>query len=129
MPANKHLLHEDRASIWMLTTGPTVWALHFLGCYISAAVWCAKAATPATSLAVVRVGLVAATVAALLLIGGFGWRGYRQHRYGAEAAPHDQPTAADRHRFLGFATALLCGLSFIAVLYSAFVILGIETCR
>ena len=129
MAVDKHLLHEDRASIWMLTTGPTVWALHFLGCYISAAVWCAKAAAPATSLAQVRVGLAAATVAALLLITGFGWRGYRQHRFESEAAPHDQPTAADRHRFLGFATAVLCGLSFIAVLYSAFVLLRIETCR
>lgn len=129
MAVDKHLLHEDRASIWMLTTGPTVWALHFLGCYIGAAVWCAKAAMPATSLADLRGALLAATGVALLLIAGFGWRGYRQHRFEAEAVPHDQPTAADRHRFLGFATALLCGLSFVAVLYSALVILAIRTCR
>lgn len=123
------LLHEDRASVWMLTTGPTVWALHFLTCYITAAVWCAKAASPAAPLDDVRVVLGAVTVVALLLIAWFGWRGLRQHRFGIATLPHDAPSAGDRHRFLGFATMLLCGLSFVAVLYSTFVILIIGDCR
>lgn len=123
------LLHEDRASVWILTTGPTVWALHFLVCYITAAVWCAKAASPEASLGDVRIVLGAVTVGALLLITWLGWRGLRQHRFGLATLPHDAPTAGDRHRFLGFATMLLCGLAFVAVLYSAFVILFIGTCR
>lgn len=123
------LLHEDRASVWMLTTGPTVWALHFLICYIAGAVWCAKAASPAAPLDGVRIVLGAVTVVALLLIVWLGWRGLRQHRFGIATLPHDAPTAGDRHRFLGFATMLLCGLSFVAVLYSAFAIAIIGTCR
>ena len=91
--------------------------------------WCAKAGAPTASLAELRPWLGAATVAALLLIAGFGWRGWRQHCFGTADLPHDQPSADDRHRFLGFATTLLCGLSFVAVLYSALVILAIRTCR
>ena len=122
-------LHEDQASVWMLTTGPTVWAVHFLVCYISAAVWCAKAASPAASLDSVRLVLAGFTGAALLTIAWLGWGGLRKHRFGSATLPHDAPSADDRHRFLGFATTLLCGLSFVAVLYSAFVILLIRTCR
>ena len=123
------LLHENRASVWTLTTGPTVWALHFLVCYITGAVWCAKAASPDATLEGVRIVLVGTTVVALLLIAWFGWRGLRQHRLGTATLPHDAPSAGDRHRFLGFATMLLCGLSFVAVLYSAFAIAIIGTCR
>jgi hypothetical protein len=123
------LLHEDRASVWMLTTGPTVWAVHFLVCYVTAAVWCAKAALPAAPLDGVRVVLGGITVVALLLIAWFGWRGLRQHRFETATLPHDAPTAGDRHRFLGFATMLLCGLSFVAVVYVAFVLVIIGTCQ
>lgn len=122
------VLHEDRASVWMLTTGPTVWTLHFLTCYITVAVWCAKASSVAP-LVGVRIVLGGLTVLALGLIAWFGWRGLRQHLFGTATLPHDAPTADDRHRFLGFATTLLCGLSFVAVLYSAFVLLIFSTCR
>ena len=128
MPVHE-LLHERRASVWMLVTGPTVWAVHFLACYLIGAVWCAKAASPAAPLDGVRIVLGGITIVALLLIAWFGWRGLRQHRFGTATLPHDAATAGDRHRFLGFATLLLCGLSFVAVLYSAFVIAIIGTCR
>lgn len=122
-------LRENRDSVWMLTTGPTIWVVHFLVCYITASVWCAKAASPDASLDGVRMALGVVTVVALLLITWFGWRGLRKHRFGTATLPHDAPTAGDRHRFLGFATLLLCGLSFVAVLYSAFVIAIIGDCR
>lgn len=122
-------LPERNESLWMLTAGPTVWALHFLACYITAAVWCAKVASRAAALGGTRWAMAAYTVLALALIGYFGWRGLRQHRWGSAHAPHDQPTAADRHRFLGFSTMLLCGLSFVAVIYVAFAVALIGTCR
>jgi hypothetical protein len=122
-------LPEREASLWMLTTGPTIWALHFLLCYVVAATWCAKAATVAAPLGGARVVLLAATVAALAAIALFGWRGYRQHRHGRSSPPHDAATDADRHRFLGFATMLLCGLSLVAVLYVGLALLVIGTCR
>lgn len=122
-------LPERDASLWRLTTGPVIWALHFLACYVIAAVYCAKAASAATPLDDIRLQLGAATVLALAAIAWSGWRGWRQHRRGAQPAPHDAPTAGDRQRFLGFATMLLCGLSFVAVVYSGFVLLVIGTCR
>ena len=35
---------ERNESLWMLVVSPTIWAVHFGLCYITAAVWCAKAA-------------------------------------------------------------------------------------
>jgi hypothetical protein len=122
-------LPERSESLWMLTGGPAVWALHFLACYVTAAVWCAKVASRADRLGGTRVAMAAYTMVALALIAYFGWRGLRQHSWGSSKAPHDQATAADRHRFLGFSTMLLCGLSFVAVVYVAFAVALIGTCR
>lgn len=121
-------LPEPRSTLWMLTAGPTIWALHFLLSYVTAAVWCAKAGR-AAPLADMRLVIAGYTVVALAAIAWFGWRGLRQHRLGSSTLPHDAPTTADRHRFLGFSTMLLCGLSFVAVLYAALAIAAIGTCR
>ena len=123
------LLPESRASMWLLTSGPATWAVHFLLSYATAAIWCAKAATVAAPLGTVRVALVAYTAVALAAIAAVGWHSWRQHQWGDAELPHDAPSAGDRHRFLGFATLLLCGLSFVAVVYSALAIALIGTCR
>lgn len=121
-------LPEPQSTLWLLTAGPTTWALHFLLSYVTAAVWCAKAGRDAV-LGDARLVIAGYTVVALAAIAYFGWRGLRQHRLGSATLPHDAPTAADRHRFLGFSTLLLCGLSFVAVLYEAIAIAAIGTCR
>lgn len=123
------VLPESRASLWLLTSGPATWAVHFLLSYVTAAIWCAKAATVAAPLGSARVALVAYTVVALAVIAGVGWRSWRQHQWGDAELPHDDASAGDRHRFLGFATLLLCGLSFVAVAYTALAIGLIATCR
>ncbi len=122
------MLPEQRASLWRLVGGPATWALHFLLCYVTAAVWCAKHARLPPSLEL-RGMLWAYTAAAVLAIALFGWRGLRHHRWGSERLPHDDPTAGDRHRFLGFASLLLCGLSLVAVLYTALAIALVGSCR
>ena len=76
-----------------------------------------------------RVALIAYTVVALAVIVAVGWRSWRQHQWGDAELPHDAASAGDRHRFLGFATLLLCGLGFVAVVYSALAIGLIGTCR
>ena len=121
-------LPESRASLWQLVAGPATWAVHFLLCYITAAIWCAKATQPARSAGAPMV-LWIYTAVALALIAVFGWRSLRQHRWGQASLPHDEASDADRHRFLGFATLLLCGLSFVAVLYSAMAIALAGSCR
>lgn len=122
------VLPERRASVWQLVAGPTAWALHFLLCYTTAAVWCAKHARLPPSMDL-RGTLWLYTAIALAAIAWFGWRALRQHAWGRASPPHDDPTAGDRHRFLGYATLLLCGLSFIAVLYSAMAIALVGSCR
>lgn len=124
-----HPLHERHESLWRLAVSPLIWALHFLLSYITAAIWCAKAASPGGSLEPVRWLIGAYTLVAL---GGIAlnWRsGLRRHRRGTESAPHDYDTPGDRHGFLGYATVLLSGLSAVAVLFAALVIVFFKDCR
>lgn len=122
-------LPEKHESLWRLVVSPAIWAAHFLLCYITAAIWCAKYAGRFDSLGPVR-GLIAAyTAAALIGIGLNGFEGLRRHRHGAATLPHDDDTPEDRHRFLGFATTLLAGLSAIAVLFAAAVTFFFHDCR
>lgn len=119
----------DKDSLWLLTIAPVIWAAHLLLCYITAAVWCAKFAPPGGSLGGIRVAIVWYTLMALAGIGIIGWEGYRRHSHGTEATTHDLDTAEDRHRFLGFATLLLAGLSAVAVSYAALAAAYFDTCR
>jgi hypothetical protein len=120
----------DRDSLWLLTIAPTIWAAHLLLSYITAAVWCSKFAAPGGALGGVRTAVASYTVAALVGIALVGWEGLRRHNYGgAEATTHDLDTREDRHRFLGFATLLLSGLSAVAVLFAALAATYFDTCR
>lgn len=121
-------LPEARERLWILILGPLIWSLHFLLSYSTAAVWCAKVAGRAGSLAGARVAIAVFTLLALGGLAAIAWRGYSKHRLGNMTAPHDFPTAVDRHRFLGFASLLLCLLSFVATLYVALAALFIENC-
>jgi hypothetical protein len=120
---------EQDESLWRLTVPPTIWAVHFLLSYISASVWCSKAGQASASIANIRLGITALTVAALLGIAISGVGGYRRHGRGFETAEHDFDSPLDRHRFLGFATLLLAGLSAVATIFTALPAAFIESCR
>ena len=122
-------LEEHRESVWMLVVSPTIWAVHFGLCYITAAIWCAKVPSALTPLGGVRAAVVIFTGLALGGIFITGWIGYRAHSYGNGSLPHDDDTPEDRHRFMGYATLLLSGLSGVAVIFAALVILFVETCQ
>jgi hypothetical protein len=127
----------DHYSLWLLTIGPAIWAAHLLLCYITAAVWCAKFVHSGGPLGAVRTAIAWYTVLALVGIAFMGWEGLRRHRHpstalgasGTEATTHDLDSAEDRHRFVGFATLLLSGLSAVGVLYAALAAAYFETCR
>jgi hypothetical protein len=126
----------DRGSLWLLTIAPTIWAIHLLLSYVTGAVWCAKFAGPDGTLGDVQTAVAWYTGLALLGITIVGVEGYRRHRYpseagkgGTEATTHDLDTSEDRHRFLGFATLLLAGLSAVAVIYAAMAAAFFEACR
>jgi len=119
---------EHQESLWSLIASPAIWAVHFLLTYVTAAVWCEKLAESSRSFNEARVAIGAFTVVALLLISWNGWIGYRHHRFGDASAPHDEDTPEDRHRFLGFATLLLAGLSAVATLFVAAVAMIVDSC-
>jgi hypothetical protein len=129
MAATETRLAERHESLWMLTVSPGIWAVHFGLCYITAAIWCAKASTALSPLGTIRTTIGVYTAVALAGIALAGWRGYRAHSYGAASAPHDDDTPEDRHRFMGYATLLLSGLSAVAVIYAALVAVFVETCQ
>ena len=119
---------EKRESLWLLTASPAIWAAHLLLSYITASIWCAKAANPNGSFGSVRAAIIVYTLVALMGICIIGSIGYRRHSYGAASLPHDDDTPEDRHRFLGFSTLLLSALSAVAVIYAALVVFFFRSC-
>ena len=120
---------EAEESLGTLAASPLIWAAHLLLSYGTGAVWCAKVAGPGGSLRSVQAAIAVYTLASLAGIALIGRRGWRRHRFGDSALPHDFDSPADRHRFLGFATVLLSGLSAVAVLYQALATAFIGSCR
>ncbi|WP_287150315.1 hypothetical protein [Mesorhizobium sp.] len=122
------LIPKEIETLWTLFTAPVVWAAHFLVCYIGAGVYCAKPELIGLSFSAVRAGIAAATLIALSLIALSAWLAWRQWGFGTDDPPHDDPTRRDRTLFQGFATLLLSGLSFIAVIFTAMPALFLTGC-
>ena len=121
--------HERNQSLWLLIASPMIWTAHFLASYLTAAIWCAKYAGPSRSLGNVRVAIAVYTALALIGIAIAGFEGYRRNRFRYTTSSHDHDTPEDRHRFLGFATLLLSGMSAIATLFVALSAYLIEECH
>jgi hypothetical protein len=126
--ANRTELHEKNESLWFLVASPVIWAAHFLLCYGTAAVWCAKVVGLGGPLDSARIAIGVYTALALAAIGVIGWNGYHRHSFAQANLPHDDDTPEDRHRFLGFATLLLSALSAVAVVYAALVAVFVRSC-
>ena len=120
---------ERKESLWLVITSPMIWSAHFLLCYVTAAVWCGKAAGPDSPLTTVHGAIAIYTVLALLGIAFTGWRGYQRHLFGTVTSAHDFDSPAGRHGFLGFAVVALSMLSAIATLYVALPIVFVGNCR
>jgi hypothetical protein len=121
-------LPEQNESLWVLAVSPAIWVAHFMLCYLSAAIWCAKIVGRDGSLSTVQMAIAVYTVLALIAIGLIGRVGLRRHRLDSATVPHDFDTPEDRHRFLGFATLLLSALSAVATLYVALAAIFIGSC-
>jgi len=116
-------------SLWAMIVGPVIWSLHFLACYILAAIFCAKASRPA-DLATVRWWIAGLTVLALAGIAASAIQAFqRGHFMAGKATPHDADTIQDRRHFLAYATLLLSGLSFVATLFVALPAIFFVSCR
>ena len=122
------LFWRDKADLWTLFTPPTVWSLHFLFCYVVAAIECAKVGVQ-SDLSVTRLAIGGATALALAVIALCGFFGYRRWGAGSELPPYDEPTNEHREQFLGVCTLLLASLSFVGVAFVALPPVFITDCR
>ena len=117
-----------RYSLWTLVAPPSIWAVHFLFCYVFAAIHCAKAGRLA-GLAPIRVEIGVATVIALVLVGICAFVAWAQARVEGDPPPHRESTDEDRVRFLGVAGLLLAALSAVAIVFTALPAALIGDCR
>ncbi len=122
------LLPREVESLWTLFTGPVVWALHFLACYVGAAIFCEKPQLFGNDFNNLRMGIAVLTLLALGMIVLAAILAWRQWGFGTGDPPHDDPTRRDRLLFQGYATLLLSGLSFVAVIFTALPALFITEC-
>jgi hypothetical protein len=118
---------NGRISLWLLAVPVAAWGLHFLAVYVIAAVYCAKAGTPAMAasgpLATVRWWVAAATAATFVAYVLAAWRGYAGLRSnGGNTVSHEQA-------FLGAVALMLCTLSAAASLFLASVPFFFGDCR
>lgn len=122
------ILPREVESLWTLFTGPVIWAVHFLLCYVGAALFCAKREWLAFGFGGLRLAIAALTAAAIAAIMLSAWLAWRQWGFGTDDPPHDGATRGDRILFQGFATLLLSGLSLVAVVYVALPALFLTEC-
>jgi hypothetical protein len=120
----------DGTDLWSVIISPIIWALHFLVCYISAAIYCEKFGRDA-SLDNIRTLVIVVTLAAL---GGILWSTIRLWRVRGRSLTdgdfeYEHNTPEERHRFLSHVALMLCLLSAVAVLYVTIPILYLSTCR
>jgi hypothetical protein len=118
---------EPRQSLWALTAGPAIWAVHFLASYIAAAVWCGDAG-PHVTFGFAIVVFADATGMGLAAVAWVDWGGWTRYHLGEAVPSHHKDTPEDRHRFLGLATFLLAGLSAVAIGYTAMAVAMLRGC-
>jgi hypothetical protein len=107
-------VREEHQSLWLIVISPGIWTAHFVVSYVGSALWCGKGGE---STGLVTLGIVVLGIVALAGIAYTGLAGWRKHRHSEGEPPHGEDTPEDRHRFLGFATVLLSGLSALATLF------------
>lgn len=124
----RRILPREIDTLWTLFTAPVIWAVHFLVCYILVAVHCQKPNLLGVTFGSIRWTVLGVTLAALCGIALSAWLAWRQWGFGSADPPHDDPSMADRNLFQGFATLLLSGLSFVAVVMVALPALFVTEC-
>jgi hypothetical protein len=120
-------LSEKHDSLWWVAAAPGIWGSHFVACYGTAAVWCAKYGVGA-SLAGARIAIAVMTLLALVGSAGVALRGYRSFRLAEPHPRSDSDSVEARHRFIGFTLLSLSGLAALAIVYEALAAVFIGSC-
>lgn len=116
---------EEQASLFRITLGPLIWAVHFCVCYGLVAVTCAKG----WDIGSVRLSLLLFSAVAL---GGIAWIGREAWRQWNPRQTGDfvnrRGRAEDRHHFLGHAAFLLAIIAFIGTVFVSLPLILIGGC-
>lgn len=115
----------ESGSLLGIAFAPMIWALHFLACYVFAALVCARwpGLLPALGPAV-----AGATLVAIAGIAAVAWPSWREWRREADTQTCHATSEGRRH-FLAHASLLLAGLSAFSVVLQAAPALLSATCR
>lgn len=101
--------------LWVPLVSPIIWSSHFTITYIWAAMACGRFAPQAAGS--LDPALTGMTLVALVAIGFFVVRAFRQLDYRLPDQPNDDGTPEDRNRFMSYTTMLLAGMSWIGTLF------------
>ncbi len=117
-------------ALWNVIISPTIWAAHFLLCYVGAAIYCEKLGRDA-ELGDIRLLVLGATAVALF---GIGWSTLVLWRVRGRSLTdndfeYEHDTPEERHRFLSHVALMLCVLSAVAVIYVTIPMLYLSSCR
>lgn len=116
--------------LWRVISPLVIWSVHFVFCYVWAAIACEKAGR-AASLDDTRLVVLVATGLALALI-GLGVASLMRVR-GRSLTDNDfefeHNNPEERHRFLSHMALMLSVLGAVGVIYVAIPVLVLETCR
>lgn len=119
----------EGTDLWRVIAPPTIWAIHFLICYVGAAIYCEKAGRFADLFP--AKALVALTT--ILALAGVGFLFHSLWKVRGLSTANDNydytaNTPEERHRFLSHVALMLCVLSTVAILFAAIPALVLETC-
>ncbi|WP_197454649.1 transmembrane prediction [Stieleria varia] len=109
-----------RDHLWWIVISPCTWAIHFLACYITVAIWYEKLAET-HDLKTLWTLISLYSVPAILVIVLVAGMSYQNFRRGDPPIPYDFDDPDERTHFLGFTAFLLSLLSLIATLYTVLV--------
>ncbi len=121
--------YSERGSLWNLIIGPTIWAGHFLACYLYAAVYCAKIASSSGEFGTLSIVVAGITLLALVLIAITAVDAWRRRPGAGQTTSDELDTPESSRRLLSNASLMLCALSAVSVLYVALAALFITSCR
>jgi uncharacterized membrane protein YozB (DUF420 family) len=116
--------------LWRVIAGPSIWAVHFLICYVTAAVHCQKAGRDADLDSITGIVIVA-TLLALASIAGSAFGLLRTYARSLTEDDFDfeHDSREERHRFLSHVALMLSVLAAVGVIYVAIPVLYLGSCR
>ena len=120
----------EGTTLWRMIAPLVIWGLHFLFCYVWAAIACQKSGRDAL-LDGTQISVLTATALALGLIGALAAGPIRTRKRSLtdDDFEFEHNTPEERHRFLSHMALMLSVLSAIGVIFVAIPVLLLDTCR